>query len=268
MVRAAAGVVVSFWLLFVIVVEADDVVIGRVCSATRYPSSCLSAFQRDGRWQNASALGLVEGMTAMATERSLAAVADAHTLGVRIAPAANNMNLTTLAAGCTELLDLAEFYVQRSHAAFATAPLEDIQAWLSGALTQSNDCYYSLTKFQSTASSTLAFVAAMTDRMNSTVELISIALALTDARLAFGPDATLWRPPPESRAQQLQRLATPSPPSITDANLAIELTNSVPDVTVALNSTHPSIQAAVDNAPSWSPKRQGSKKTSSSPSSI
>ncbi|KAG0564815.1 hypothetical protein KC19_8G142200 [Ceratodon purpureus] len=267
MARAAAIIIFSFLLLSGFLVEADNVVIRQVCSATRYPSSCESAFSRDGRWQKASAQGLVEGMTAMAAQRSRAALVDAQTLTTGVAPAANDMNLTTLAEGCMEILDLAEHYVRVSNASMATAPLEDIQAWLSGALTQSFDCYYSLTKFQSstslTRSSTLAFVANMTDRLNTTVELISNALALTDARLTFGPDATLWRPPPESREEQLRRLAMPQFPTwitnddraIVFADAAKPATKLVVNVTVALGSAEPSIQAAVDKAPSWSPKR-------------
>lgn len=251
-------------------------VIERVCAATRYSTSCEKAFLGDKRYRTATAEGLVAGMAAMATLRSRKAQADVHTLATSVAPTANNMNLTTLAAGCTESLDLAKYYVQRSHFAFTagTRPpvttLEDVEAWLSGALTLSYDCYYSLTKFQATASastrsSAMAFVAKMGNRMNVTVELISNALALTGATLEFGPNATWWRRPPESRVEQLQRLTISSkkkfPSWLGNANRAIAFDGAasraklVANVTVALGSKSPSIQAAVDKAPSWSQKR-------------
>lgn len=173
-----------------------------VCSATRYPTSCLHALLNDKRSLNApTPQAFVEILTTIAMERLMhMGLHDAQTLATLV-PTANNQNLTAASVGCTELLDLATYYVQSSHAAFATGALEDIQAWLSGALTQSNDCYYGLTPFHST----LKFVKEMTGQGNFTVELISNSLALVDATLYYGPDATLWRPPPESREQQLIR---------------------------------------------------------------
>ena len=245
--------------------------IRRVCSATRYPLSCEEAFLHS-RWENASSKELLEGMTAIATEHTQGSVADVKVLATRVAPGANNRNVTFLASGCAESLGLAVYNVENAHGAFgtrawwirsSTMALEDIQAWLSGALVQSTDCYYSLTKFPSTASSStkasaLAFVATIANRMNITVELISNALALTDARLEFGPNATLWRPPPESRAEQLHRLAIPLkklPSWKTTINGSINWAKLEANVTVALDSAASSIQAAVDKAPSWSPTR-------------
>ena len=127
---------------------------------------------------------------------------DAQTLATLVQSGTiNNESLTAASAGCTEILELAAYYVQSSLATTG-ALYEDIQAWLSGALTQSNDCYYGLKPFRGT----LEFVTEMTDRGNVTVELISNSLALVDATLYYGPDATLWRPPPESREEQLSRI--------------------------------------------------------------
>nr|XP_024358730.1 pectinesterase-like isoform X2 [Physcomitrium patens] len=108
----------------------------------------------------------------------------------------------------------------------------------------------------------------MTDRLNTTVELISNSLALTGSMVSYGSDATGWKSPPESRVDQLLELNETSNTDISPGwmgvadraflhapspQAALDLGELV--VTVALDSISPSIQAAVNDAPSWCPTR-------------
>jgi pectinesterase inhibitor-like protein len=265
MARAAAIVILSVSLLTMFLVanssqfgfsirpmrQAPGDSIQLVCSATRYPSSCLDALLFDERSQSASSpQDLVEVLTARAMERSKASLGDARILATLV-ESCNNENLTAASTRCTEILDLAAYYVEISHAALATTKYEDIRAWLSGAVTQSFDCFYDLKPFRAT----LKFVQEMIDRGNVTVELVSNSLALVDATLDYGSDAKLWRPPPESREEQLIHIANRTSYTenwMEEANRASFHGQLTPNVTVATDS---SIQAAVNQAPSWSPTK-------------
>lgn len=235
--------------------------IGLACSATRYPTTCFNTLNPDSRAQNLSAQGLAQLLVTISKERSFIAIADGQTLATSVVPPAANPNLTAVSAQCTEELDLASYHLQNSESEFPGNLLKDIQAWLSGALAQSNDCYYALTPFGGMVNVD-PFVPAMLDRMNVTVEIVSDALAMVDALIGFGPDVTLWKPPPETRVEQIDRLLS----SYSDLyplwlgykdqmDMSQDLQEFTPSVTVSLNSMMPSIQEAVNQAPSWSPTR-------------
>lgn len=235
--------------------------IGLACSATRYPTTCFNTLNPDPRAQGLSAQGLAQLLVTISKERSFVAIADGLTLATSVVPPATNPNLTAVSAQCTEELDLASYHLQNSEFEFPGNLLKEIQAWLSGALAQSNDCYYALTPFRFMVNVD-PFVPAMLDRMNVTVEIVSDALAMVDALIGFGPDATLWKPPPETRVEQIDRLVT----SYSDLfplwlgyedqmDVNQDLQEFTPSAIVSLNSMMPSIQEAVNQAPSWSPTR-------------
>lgn len=95
-----------------------------VCSATRYPTSCLDALLFDERSSQenyaSSPQGLLELLTAIAMERSQVGLADAQTLLATVVPITNNETLTAMSVGCLEILDLAAYYMQITLAALAT----------------------------------------------------------------------------------------------------------------------------------------------------
>ena len=235
--------------------------IGLACSETRYPTTCFNTLNPDSRAQNLSAQGLAQLLVTISKERSFIAIADGQTLATSVVPPAANPNLTAVSAQCTEELDLASYHLQNSEVEFPGNLLKEIQAWLSGALAQSNDCYYALTPFRDMVNVD-PFVPAMLDRMNVTVEIVSDALAMVDALIGFGPDVTLWKPPPETRVEQIDRLLSSYSDlfplwlgSKDQMDMSQDLQDFTPSVTVSLNSMMPSIQEAVNQAPSWSPTR-------------
>lgn len=239
--------------------SANTSTIGLVCAATLYPDSCLTALNSDPRAQTGNAQDLVQTSTIIAKEHSLAAVYDSQTLASLVGQAAN-VNLTAVSAQCNEGLDLASYHLQNSENAFSSLAWKDIQAWVSGALTFGTDCYSSLKPFRPT----LAFVPGMLDRLNTTLELISNALAMTDALINYGPDATVWQPPPENRMAQLNQLLSSycdyfpawlGHREQTMMNMAPDELDFTPAVTVSLDSALPSIQLAVNQAPSWNSAR-------------
>lgn len=230
-----------------------------VCFATRYPSSCLVALLTDDRSKVASTpQALMDLVTAIAMERVMqVGLTDTYTLDSLVSTA-NNDNLTAASAGCLEHLDMAAYLLQRSHAELVAAgATQNVRAWLGAGLTHSYDCYHSLETLRATLPAGLEFVTEMAGRGNTTMELISNSLALVDAELYYGPDATLWKPPPETREEQLARIETLRLPDwMGEANRAVFHGNFndaiTPNVMVASGS---SIQAAVNHAPPWSPTR-------------
>jgi pectinesterase inhibitor-like protein len=239
------------------------------CAATRYPVSCLAALNADPRSTAAVPRDLVGIAIGVALTHATTGVADSATLASQLVGVTGNPNLSQASSLCTQVMSLAQFHLQNSENAVNGPLLNDVQAWLSGSLTFVTDCSAALHG----VSNLTPFATQMTVRMDSTVQLASNALAMTDALVTYGDNVALWKPPPAGRQEMLAALL----PSTSDAAAASgypgwvkqedrhlldrssssrsSLLVATPSVTVSLGSALSSIQTAVNLAPDWSATR-------------
>ncbi len=238
------------------------------CAATRYPVSCLAALNADPRSTAAVPRDLVGIAIGVALTHATTGVADSATLASQLVGVTGNPNLAQASSLCTQVMSLAQFHIQNSENAINGPLLNDVQAWLSGSLTFVTDCSAALHG----VSNLTPFATQMTVRMDSTVQLTSNALAMTDALVTYGDNVALWKPPPAGRQEMLAALL----PSTSDAAAASgypdwvkqedrhlldrsssrsSLLVATPSVTVSLGSALSSIQTAVNLAPDWSATR-------------
>ncbi|KAG0607998.1 hypothetical protein M758_8G070300 [Ceratodon purpureus] len=241
----------------------NSVTITEACAATHFPASCLQALNGDPRSASAVPRELVAIAIGVAHSYATTSEADAATLAAQVG-GAGNVNLTSVSRMCSEVTDLASFHIQNSQNAVNGPLLNDVQAWLSGALTFTTDCSAGLGQ----VSSVLPFVGEMKGRLDASQEMISNALAMTDALVNYGDNTALWKPPPLSKDQMLFVDASfalkhdlhsakklPHWLSARDHNLLRGRLDVAPSVTVDLASPFSSIQRAVDLAPDWSGPR-------------
>jgi pectinesterase inhibitor-like protein len=240
------------------------------CAATRYPVSCLATLNADPRSTAAVPRDLVGIAIGVALTHATTGVADSATLASQLAGVTGNPDLTQASSLCTQVTSLAQFHLQNSENAINGPLLNDVQAWLSGSLTFVTDCSAALHG----VTNLTPFATQMTVRMDSTVQVTSNALAMTDALVTYGDNVALWKPPPAGRQEMLAALL----PSTSDAAAASgypdwvkqedrhlldrsssssrsSLLVATPSVTVSLGSALSSIQTAVNLAPDWSATR-------------
>ena len=241
----------------------NSVTIAEACAATRFPASCLQALNGDPRSASAVPRELVAIAIGVAHSRAATSAADAVTLAAQVG-GAGNANLTSISNMCNEVTDLASFHTQNSQNAVNGPLLNDVQAWLSGALTFITDCNAGLGQVPSV----LPFVEEMKGRLDASQEMISNALAMTDALVNYGDNTALWKPPPLSKDHMLYETTSftmqhelhsasklPKWLSARDHNLLRGRLDVAPSVAVDLASPFSSIQRAVDLAPDWSGQR-------------
>jgi hypothetical protein len=248
--------------------------IALACGATLYPdAACSDALYSDSRtFGAATAQDLAAILTSIALERAYDALADGQTLASQVG-AAGNASLISVSTQCSEVLDLVVFHLQNAESAYTVQQqqqlllLADIQAWLSAALSYGTDCYSPLSAYNQFFS-TLPLIPELLASLNVSLEIMSNALAMADALINYGPDASLWKPPAETRQEQLAELATTSYTDLFPDWVAKETSSWLhgelkfePSVTVSLTAAsaaangYSSIQTAVDEAPSWSKSR-------------
>jgi hypothetical protein len=109
------------------------VCIMEACVAIRFLASYLKALNGDPHFASAVSRELVASTIAIAHNYATTLEADAATSAARVA-GAGNMNLTLISSMCSEVTDLASFYIQNSQNAVNGPLLKDVHAWLSGAL--------------------------------------------------------------------------------------------------------------------------------------
>lgn len=242
-------------------IEAPSVT--QACGATQYQASCVAALNGDPRSATAMPRELVAIAISVARRYAATSEADSATLAAQ-APGVGNMNLSSISRMCSEVTDLASFHLQNSQNAVNGPLLNDVQAWLSGALTFTTDCNAALGQ----VSTALPFVPVMKSRLDAGQEMISNALAMTDALVNYGDNTALWRPPPASKTGMLLDTTRFANEFHSSSKLPKWLKNHdhkllnghnnldfVPSVTVDLASPFSSIQRAVDQAPDWSGQR-------------
>jgi len=233
--------------------------ITQACAATYFPASCLAALNGDPRSATAVPRGLVAIAIGVAHGYATTSEADSQTLASLVGTA-GNVNLTSISRMCSEVTDLASFHLQNSQNAVNGPLLNDVQAWLSGALTFTTDCNAALGQ----VSTVLPFIGQMKGRLDAGQQMISNALAMTDALVNFGDNTALWRPPPLNKDGMLldttkfaNELHSGLPKWLKDRDhkLLNGHLDVAPSVTVDLASPFSSIQRAVDLAPNWSAQR-------------
>lgn len=245
----------------VVAAPGDGGSVAQACAATHFPASCVAALNGDPRSATAVPQQLVAIAIGVAHRYAATSEADSATLAAQ-APAAGNANLTSISRMCSEVTDLASFHLQNSQNAVNGPLLNDVQAWLSGALTFTTDCSAGLGQ----VSTALPFVGVMKGRLDAGQEMISNALAMTDALVNYGDNTALWRPPPLNKDGMLldtTRFANelhsesklPKWLNDRDHKLLNGHLDVAPSVTVDLASPFSSIQRAVDLAPDWSGQR-------------
>lgn len=243
--------------------SGTSVAVTEACAATRYPASCLRALNSDPRSATAVPRELVAIAIGVAHRYATISQADSQTLAAQSATS-GNINLISISKMCSEGTDLAAFHTQNSENAVNGPLLNDVQAWLSGALTFTTDCSAGLGQ----TSTALPFVSEMKGRLDASQEMISNALAMTDALVNYGPNTVLWKPPPLSKDHMLYEttsfvaqhelsaaVSTPKWLNVKDHNLLNGTLLASPSVTVDIYSAFSSIQRAVDLAPDWSTQR-------------
>ncbi|KAG6541923.1 hypothetical protein Mapa_016648 [Marchantia paleacea] len=234
--------------------SADDsgaTTVAVVCQATRFPVECSTALAADARSASANSaefarIAIDLGMAG--STRDLASVLQ------MAAGEALDINATAAAEVCSESLDNAVSTVTTARDSLLASPIEDIQAWVSAALQFQYDCFSALSNVPNPPAD---LAASVLPQVNSTMELISIALSITDALAYYGSDASLWTPPQEQRPADLNSiLKSTSPEWATEnggCNWSAPVDITAPDVTVAQDGTgsFSSVQQAVDNAPAF-----------------
>ena len=241
----------------------NSVAITEACAATRFPASCLQALNGDPRSTSAVPRELVAIAIGVAHSYATTSEANAATLAAQVG-GAGNVNLTSISSMCSEVTDLASFHIQNSQNAVNGPLLNDVQAWLSGALTFTTDCSAGLGQ----VSSVLPFVGDMKGRLDTSQEMISNALAMTDALVNYGANTALWKPPPLPKDYMLYETTSftmqhelhssrklPHWLSPRDHKHLRGRLDVAPAVTVDLASPFSSIQRVVDLAPNWSGQR-------------
>lgn len=240
----------------------SSVTVTQACGATHFPASCLAALNSDPRAATAVPRELVAIAIGIAHSYAVTSEGDSQALAAQVG-SAGNVNLTSISRMCSEVTDLASFHLQNSQNAVNGPLLNDVQAWLSGALTFTTDCNAGLGQ----VATVLPFVGQMKSRLDAGQEMISNALAMTDALVNYGDNTALWKPPPLSKDGMLYEDAKfaneqlhsesklPKWLKDRDHKLLNGHLDVAPSVTVDLASPFSSIQQAVDLAPNWNGQR-------------
>ncbi|KAL3681057.1 hypothetical protein R1sor_024013 [Riccia sorocarpa] len=221
------------------------------CQATRYPDICKTTLATDPRSASSDSTAL----TQLAIDLGVTGSSRDSTSILQM-KAGEPLDLDTAAGAdvCFESLDYAVSTLTTARNSLTISPIEDIQAWMSAALQFQYDCFSGLSNVPNPPADLMVTILP---QVNSTMQLISIALSMADALAYYGTDTTLWAPLPEERPQDINAILKTTNPMwakpIDACTSHPPAGTNTPDVTVALDGTgtYSSIQQAVDNAPTY-----------------
>ncbi|CAM6091579.1 unnamed protein product [Calypogeia fissa] len=222
-----------------------------VCQATIYPDLCTSSLSADNR--SATAPSSAE-LVRIAIDLGCSNEQESITLIQNLVSSTPlDVNSTSAAFVCEESLGYGSVRLSTSRDSLLVKPIQDIQAWLSAALQFQYDCFSALSNLPNPPADVTSVILP---QMNSTMQLVSNALCMTDALAFYGDAPSGWLPPAETRPADISTLLNYVSPEW--QGLGIDLQSStvsdiVPNVTVSQDglSNYLTVQEAVDNAPSY-----------------
>ncbi|KAJ7109533.1 hypothetical protein O6H91_Y571600 [Diphasiastrum complanatum] len=165
--------------------------IGLVCQATRYPDVCFTSLESDSHSSEANSSDILKIAIHVASTGVTDSLREASQI---LENFRSNVNISAAARDCKEVLSYSLNWLQECMNADVTTNVNDIQAWLSAALTYQNDCNSSLTYVNTTDSINQAMI-----QVHSVIPLISNALSMADAYASYGSDPVNWKPPASGR---------------------------------------------------------------------
>jgi pectinesterase inhibitor-like protein len=257
--RIALASKLDGWLTNVdlgVVLASNGSLIPLVCQATRYQELCSSSLSTDPR---SSTAGNSTDLVKNAIDLGYVSQQESITIIQNFQNSSElDINSTSAALVCGETLEYGSARLAMSRDSLLVKPMQDIQAWLSAALQFQYDCFSAVSNVLDPPA---MLSGVILPQINTTMQLISNALSMTDALAYYGSSPTEWLPPAESRPSNLSSvllyISLDWAAQKDDLQQPLLGSALIPNVTVSQDglSNYSTVQEAVDNAPSFSDER-------------
>lgn len=212
-------------------------VIKRACKATRFPDVCEKSLSRT---KASTPIDVIEA--AITVSRNNLQTAKKMVASIKDS-SAGNLNRTTAADICIQVLDNANFRTDSTSDAMKRGSINDARAWLSAALGYQYDCLNNLQKVNDTK-----LVIDTISYLDSLIVLTSNGLSMIWSFDNFGPDFNKWTVPKTERDGFWKKTGPGAEAKLTSAggvprNLKISAT------VCKAGCDYNTVQAAVNAAP-------------------
>eukprot|EP00249_Psilotum_nudum_P034413 c53436_g1_i1 orf=369-2219(+) len=158
------------------------------CRATRFPRVCESTLSSNSRALRAlRSQDIIEASIEVASNGEAQSY---HLVQDLFHRSQGSINITTVARNCEQLLLRASKWFNRCMHSALTTKINDVQTWMSAALTYQNDCHSALSTVNTTQ-----FISDMMQQIQYVNTLTSNALSMVDAYAKYGSDPRRWKPP-------------------------------------------------------------------------
>ncbi|KAG5245023.1 hypothetical protein OIU76_002773 [Salix suchowensis] len=221
--------------------------IPQACKATRFQDTCVSSLSNANVPPNPSPLQIIQSAISLSDANLKTAQSMVKSI---LESSAGNVNRTTAAKTCMEVLSNSQYRMARSSGdALPRGKIKDARAWMSAALLFQYDCSSALKYANDTSltNQTMSF-------LDTLMSFSSNALSMIVNYDAFGNDTKSWGPPKTERDGVWE--FGPETGSGGDSGSWLRggvPSNLTPDVTVCKNGSgsgcYKTVQEAVNTAP-------------------
>ncbi|KAJ6737324.1 PECTINESTERASE [Salix viminalis] len=221
--------------------------IPQACKATRFQDTCVSSLSKANVPPNPSPLQIIQSAISLSDANLKTAQSMVKSI---LESSAGNVNRTTAAKICMEVLNNSQYRIARSSGdALPRGKIKDARAWMSAALLFQYDCSGALKYANDTSltNQTMSF-------LDTLMSFSSNALSMIVSYDAFGNDTKSWGPPKTERDGVWEFGSETGSGGDSGSWLRGGVpSNLTPDVTVCKNGSgsgcYKTVQEAVDTAP-------------------
>ncbi|KAJ6682759.1 PECTINESTERASE [Salix koriyanagi] len=221
--------------------------IPQACKATRFQDTCVSSLSNANVPPNPSPLQIIQSAISLSDANLKTAQSMVKSI---LESSAGNVNRTTAAKTCMEVLSNSQYRMARSSGdALPRGKIKDARAWMSAALLFQYDCSSALKYANDTSltDQTMSF-------LDTLMSFSSNALSMIVNYDAFGNDTKSWGPPKTERDGVWESGSETGSGGDSGSWLSGGVpSNLTPDVTVCKNGSgsgcYKTVQEAVNTAP-------------------
>ncbi|XP_047313395.1 probable pectinesterase/pectinesterase inhibitor 51 [Impatiens glandulifera] len=221
--------------------------LAKACKATRFPDLCTSSATSLHLPPSPSPVEIIQSAMQLSSDKLKSAISMVQSI-LDTSAAQKNLNRSTAAKNCLELLHNSQHRIYLSTDALPRGKIKDVRAWMSAALLFQYDCWNSLKYANDTqqVSDSMAFIDTME-------HYTSNALSMVVSYAIFSDRTESWSPPKTERDGFWEPIDGGSSSSGFTGGFPNGLT---PDVTVCNGKCdYQTVQDAVDAAPTYGNRR-------------